>query len=154
MSAGARTEIVEAANVQQAVPFFMVSDIGRSLKFYLEGLGFRKTKEWIDEGQLRWCWLELGGAALMLQEFRKDRVPAAKLGEGVSVCFQCRDALELHRDFTARGTQTKEPFVGNNMWVTSLADPDGYKLDFESPTDAQEEITLSQWEARNSATES
>ncbi len=154
MSAGARTEIVEAANVQQAVPFFVVSDIGRSLKFYLEGLGFRKTKEWIDEGQLRWCWLELGGAALMLQEFRKDRIPAAKLGEGVSVCFQCRDALELHRDFTARGTQTKEPFVGNNMWVTSLADPDGYKLDFESPTDAPEEITLSQWEARNSATES
>jgi hypothetical protein len=25
------------------------------------------------------------------------------------------------------------------MWVTSLEDPDGYQLDFESPTDAPEE---------------
>jgi hypothetical protein len=25
------------------------------------------------------------------------------------------------------------------MWVTSLKDPDGYRLDFESPTDVPEE---------------
>jgi hypothetical protein len=25
------------------------------------------------------------------------------------------------------------------MWVTILTDPDGYKLDFESPTDTPEE---------------
>jgi len=29
------------------------------------------------------------------------------------------------------------------MWVTSTVDPDGYKLDFESPTDAPEETELS-----------
>ena len=154
MSASPIQGISSAVNVQQAVPFLMVTDIARSLKFYVEGLGFRKTKEWVPDGKLEWCWLELGGAALMLQEFRKDRVPAGKLGDGVSVCFQCRDALELYRDFTARGAQTKEPFVGNNMWVTCLADPDGYKLDFESPTDAPEEITLSEWEARKRAAES
>jgi hypothetical protein len=28
--------------------------------------------KWIDEGKLRWCWLQNGGAALMLQEFRKE----------------------------------------------------------------------------------
>lgn len=27
----------------------------------------------------------------------------------------------------------------DNMWVTSLTDPDGYRLDFESMTDAPEE---------------
>jgi hypothetical protein len=27
------------------------------------------------------------------------------------------------------------------MWVTILADPDGYKLDFESPTNVPEETT-------------
>ena len=31
------------------------------------------------------------------------------------------------------------PFVGNGMWVTSLSDPDGYRIDFESYTDAPEE---------------
>ena len=154
MNASPIQGLASTANVQQAVPFLMVTDIARSLKFYIEGLGFRKTKEWVPNGKLQWCWLELGGAALMLQEFRQDRVPAGRLGDGVSVCFQCRDALELHQDFTARGIPTKEPFVGNNMWVTCLSDPDGYKLDFESPTEAPEEITLSEWKARNQRAES
>ena len=28
--------------------------------------------------------------------------------------------------------------VGNGLWVTTLMDPDGYRLDFESPTDEPE----------------
>jgi lactoylglutathione lyase len=127
--------------VQQAVPFFMVADIARSLRFYVDGLGFRKTKEWVPDGRLQWCWLELGGAALMLQEFRKS--PCEKLGAGVSICFQCKDAVELYRRFSSRGIQALEPF-----------DPDGYKLDFESPTDAPEEMTLSPWESGQSRRES
>lgn len=34
-------------------------------------------------------------------------------------------------------------FASNNTWVTSLADPDGYRLEFESPTDAAEESVYS-----------
>jgi lactoylglutathione lyase len=145
MSASAEQESPVSTNVQQAVPFFMVADIARSLRFYVHGLGFRKMKEWVPDGRLQWCWLELGGVALMLQEYHKS--PGEKLGAGVSICFQCKDALELYRQFSSRGIQAREPFVGNNMWVTILSDPDGYKLDFESPTDAPEEITLSQWES-------
>ena len=60
------------------------------------------TLKWIHDGKLRWCWLQLGGAALMLQEFWTDgpqaNVPKGKLGEGVSVCFICRDALAIYRE--------------------------------------------------------
>ena len=149
MTLAPKTEIETRGNVEKAVPFFLVADIAKSLRFYTEGLGFRKTREWVPEGQLRWCWLELDGVALMLQEFGKGHVRAGKLGEGVSICFQCRDALALYRQFTSRGLQVQEPFVGNSMWVTILSDPDGYKLDFESPADAPEEITLAEWEAQN-----
>ena len=152
MSASAKQESSVSANVERAVPFLMVADIARSLRFYVDGLDFRKTKEWVPDGQLQWCWLELGGASLMLQEFRKS--PGSELGAGVSICFQCKDALELYRQFSSRGIQAREPFVGNNMWVTILSDPDGYKLDFESPTDAPEEMTLSQWESSHSRGES
>ena len=31
------------------------------------------------------------------------------------------------------------PFVGNGLWVTSVTDPDGYHLYFESPTEVPEE---------------
>ena len=137
-----QNQVEAAANVKQAVPFFMVSNIEASLRYYIDGLGFRMTNKWIDQGKLRWCWLELGGAALMLQEYGKDKVFAGKLGEGVSICFQCADALKIHREVTSRGIQAKRPFVGNAMWVTAVSDPDGYKLEFASPTDAPEESEL------------
>lgn len=135
-------------NVKQAVPFFAVSSMEESLRFYIDGLGFEMTIKWIDEGKLRWCWLQLGGAALMLQEFRKEGhdswVPAGKVGEGVSICFICEDALAIYRELISRGIKASRPFVGNGMWVTSVTDPDGYKLDFESVTDVPEETELSE----------
>jgi catechol 2,3-dioxygenase-like lactoylglutathione lyase family enzyme len=125
--------------VLQSVPFFMVRDLAASLRFYVEGLGFSIAKRWEPGGKLTWCWLELGPAALMLQEYSAHRVPDAEAGVGVCVCFQCVDALELYRGFKDRGLTPQRPFVGNAMWVVALRDPDGYKLDFQSPTDAAEE---------------
>jgi catechol 2,3-dioxygenase-like lactoylglutathione lyase family enzyme len=135
-------------NVKQAVPFFMVSNIEASIRYYVDGLGFEMTNKWIDEGKLRWCWLQRGGAALMLQEFKKEGhhawVPEGKLGVGVSIYFICEDALAIYREVTARGIQASRPFVGNGMWVTSLSDPDGYRIEFESYTDVPEETEYSE----------
>jgi lactoylglutathione lyase len=134
------------ANVKQAVPFFWVHDMDASLRFYVEGLGFTVTTRWVDDGKLRWCWLELGDAAIMLQEFWKGgqhaNPPEGKLGQGVTICFICNDAISLWRDLVARGVAAKRPFVGNRMWVTQITDPDEYDLLFESPTDAPEESVL------------
>jgi hypothetical protein len=84
----------------------------------------------------------------MLQEYVKEghggRRPDGVLGQGVSVCFQCEDAVALYREFRSRDLDPSEPFVGNSMWVTCISDPDGYKLDFESMTDAPEETKLSE----------
>jgi lactoylglutathione lyase len=130
-------------NVQQAVPFFMVSNMEASLRFYIDGLGFQRTNQWIVDNKIRWCWLEIGRAALMLQEYSPGKIPSNKRGEGVSVCFQCKDALAIYHEALSRGLEPRRPFVGNNMWVTILTDPDGYKLDFESPTDVPEETVYS-----------
>lgn len=130
-----------ATNVKQAVPFFRVSNIEASVRYYVDGLGFELAQKWIDEGKLRWCWLQLGDAALMLQEFHKP--PEGRVGVGVSICFNCEDALAIYREVTSRGIEASRPFVGNAMWVTSLFDPDGYKIEFHSPTDVPEETEYS-----------
>jgi lactoylglutathione lyase len=134
-------------NVTQAVPFFRVSNIEESVRYYVDGLGFVITHKWIDEGKLRWCWLKLGDAALMLQEFRKEGhnswAPEGNVGVGVSICFICQDALAIYREVTSRGVQASNPIVGNGMWVTSLSDPDGYLIEFESYTDVPEDTEFS-----------
>lgn len=136
-----------AGYVKQAVPFLWVTDMEASLRFYVDGLGFQLKHRWIPDrpedspgGKIRWCWLQHGEAALMLQEFLPERRPKETLGVGTAVCFMCEDALALYREFKSRGIQLrKRPFVGNRLWVVPLADPDGYSIEFESPADAPEE---------------
>jgi lactoylglutathione lyase len=36
----------------------------------------------------------------------------------------------------------KRPFVGNRLWVVPLTDPDGYRIELASATDAAEESEL------------
>lgn len=83
----------------------------------------------------------------MLQEYWKDGAPGGapegRLGQGVSICFMCADAIAIYKALVERKVDAKRPFVGNSLWVTSVADPDGYRLDFESPTDAPEETLYS-----------
>jgi lactoylglutathione lyase len=126
-------------NVTEAVPFFWILNMEASLRFYVDGLGFKLARKWIDNGHLRWCSLQLGGAAIMLQEYSPGTSPSIKRGEGLSICFQCKDAIAIYHDALARNLIPQRPFVGNALWVTSLTDPDGYKLEFSSPTDAPEE---------------
>lgn len=130
----------------ESVPFFRVTDMAASLRFWVDGLGFAVAAKWEPEGRIAWCRLQRGGAGLMLQEYAAERRPAGELGVGVSVCFTCDDALALHEETTARGLAvTAEPFVGNGLWVVSFADPDGYLVEFESPTEVPEDTTLSEW---------
>ncbi len=146
---------ITSANVKQAVPLFGVTDMESSLRFYVYGLGFAMERRWIPDGdgeypgdgKVRWCWLELGHAAIMLQEFMPQRRPKEPLGTGASVSFMCEDALALYREFKLRGVQTRNrPSVGNGLWVVPLIDPDGYRIEFASPTDAPEESELEEAE--------
>ena len=130
------------------MPFLAIKKMETSLRFYVDGLGFAMTKHWIVGGKVRWCWLELGLAAMMLQEFkasgRDPRSLGGPMGEGVTLCFICEDALALYRDFKSRGIDASTPFVGNAMWVTGVRDPDGYRLEFESATDTPEDTQFSE----------
>lgn len=142
------TKLAARHSVKQAVPFFNVTDIEVSLRFYVDGLGFVLTNNWTPEGRIRWCWLELDKVAIMLQEYWRDGRPAGApegiLGQGVSICLFCEDALAIYRDLKSRGISATRLFVGNGLWVTSVTDPDGYRLDFESPTDVAEDTIYSE----------
>ena len=131
-------------NLTQVVPFFRVANMQSSLRFYRDGLAFVVGNQWVVDGELRWCWLSRGGVALMLQQFATEghdswKPPNAVKGEGVSICIMCEDAIDIYRELTNRGVDASRPFVGNGLWVTTVIDPDGFRIEFESPADAPED---------------
>lgn len=135
--------------VRETVPFLAVSNMATSIRYYVEGLGFTIEQQWIENGKLRWCRLQHGGAGLMLQEFATEGhdswVPTGKVGEGVTLYFVCNDALAIYHGMIARQVTATEPVVSNGMWFLRLIDPDGYRLAFESNTDVPEGTKLSEW---------
>jgi len=136
------------AGIKQAVPLFAVQDMEVSLRYYVDGLGFKMSRKWVEDGEVRWCWLRAGEAAIMLQAFAdsgsSEAVSRGGVGEGVTVFFICDDALVFYREVKSRGLDASPPFVGNGMWVTNLTDPDGYRLAFESETDSPEDTQFSE----------
>ena len=131
----------------------MVSNMEASLKFYVDGLGFKILNTWTPHGKIEWCWLQREGGPLMLQEFRvsenRPYLMGEKPGAGMSNWFQCRDSLALYHEFIGKGVAAKEPFVGNGLWDVQITDPDGYSIHFESSTDVPEETTYSDWLKKN-----
>ena len=142
------TTVAPVQNVTAVVPLLLVTSMERSLAFYVDGLGFTIENRWVPDGRLRWCWMSLGSAALMLQaavdSSREKLAAAGVLGNGVSLNFSSSDALAIYRDAAARGIHTlREPQVGNFSWEVVFADPDGYSIHFSSPTNLPEETLLS-----------
>ena len=134
-------------NVKEVVPLYAVADVQKSIAFYVDGLGFDVRHKWVDEGVLRCCRLQLGGAGLMLQQYRTEGTDSRQLGknkgEVVELFFWCDDALVIYHEASERGLDASEPRVGNGNWVTHLTDPDGYKISFQSETDTAEDTKLS-----------
>ena len=112
-----------SANIKQAVPFFRVTDMESSLRFYVGGLGFTIKRQWVPEGgehypsdgKIRWCWLELGGAAIMLQEFIPQRRPK---GAARNRSFGLLHVRRPHSAFIANSNQGAFQLVIVPLWGT------------------------------------
>ncbi|MBO9637419.1 MAG: VOC family protein [Siphonobacter aquaeclarae] len=140
--------------IKQTVPFLTVANTDVSLRFYLDGLGFSIVHEWRPRGRIEWCMIRRDEGFLMMQEPAPDytgTLPEPR-GQGVVVIFLCEDALVLYHEALERNIPVSEPFVGNNLWVVSFTDPDGYRIDFESETDVPEETTYTEWLASRNST--
>lgn len=90
-------------NVRQAVPFFGVANMERSLAFNCNGLGFTLKNSWNPQGRIRGCWLDRGEASVMLQAYLEGKRPEGTPGLGMSICFMCEDAVAMYRETQARG---------------------------------------------------
>jgi len=125
------------AVVRQLWPLLTVQEIGRSVEFYCNRLGFSVVGRSESEGNMFWCRLERDGASIMLQQAEDEDGPATGRGRGITFYFICDDADIVYAELSSRGLQLTPPSVANyGMKQLFVEEPDGYSVCFESPTES------------------
>jgi glyoxylase I family protein len=125
--------------IRELWPLLDVTDINRSVDFYCDQLGFTLVAHDAPPGgQMGWCRLERGGASIMLQgPAEESDVRIEQRGRGVCLYFVCDDADDIYKELSSRGMQLQAPRVAYyGMKQLYVAEPDGYAICFESPTQA------------------
>jgi len=112
----------QLARIWYTRPVLFVADIGRSIRFYTEGLGFRKAWHEAD-GKGTVCQVDRRGCEIILCEDsgRRDK---ARLFVSLT-----REAIAaLRREIADRSIPTKTSWWGYD--VIQIDDPDGNELLF------------------------
>jgi catechol 2,3-dioxygenase-like lactoylglutathione lyase family enzyme len=125
------------------VPELLVTDLERSLAFYVGLCGFRTRFTRPEDG---FAYLERGQAQIMLEEVAEDRWQTADLsppfGRGINLQIEVADVLSLHARVTDAGwplfrpvtTQWyREDHIEHGQTEFLLQDPDGYLIRFMQP---------------------
>jgi catechol 2,3-dioxygenase-like lactoylglutathione lyase family enzyme len=128
--------------MSRLTPELDVSDLDRSLTFYVETAGFRVLYQRVEE---RFAYLDLDGVHLMLEEAagpgRRFRTAPLEhpYGRGINLQIEVADVDALHARIRAAGFDLLIPLEerwyrrdrmerGHRQFV--VADPDGYLLRF------------------------
>ena len=114
-------------------PGFTVNDLGRSMRFYTDVLGFVVGERWTDGDIVRGVSLKAGACSLGLSQDDWSRGRDRKKGEGVRLwCETAQDIDALAARIKAAGSQLTEEATDQPWGVRTIAldDPDGYHLTF------------------------
>jgi catechol 2,3-dioxygenase-like lactoylglutathione lyase family enzyme len=130
-----------AVNIVGLVPLLNVEDVGRSVYFYKDALGFRLDESYERDGVLVWACLSFGPVRLMLHQppwaESENRRESRSYGDTV-LFFWVANARELHEDLTARGYHVGGVQGGDRgMEEFYMRDPDGYELGFATAVTAR-----------------
>jgi uncharacterized glyoxalase superfamily protein PhnB len=120
----------ESLRLRSMMPSFTVNDIGGSIKWYCDGLGFYLAERWEVGGELKGVMLKAGGCELGLSQDDFSRGRDRAKGTGFRIWCETTqdiDALAKRlRDFG--GTVAEGP---GNQWDNysfTAEDPDGFKI--------------------------
>ena len=126
-------------NFNALIPELTVSDLEKSLEFYLL-LGFKVEYERLEQG---FVFLSREGTQLMLEQFHPEGWNVAQLerpfGRGINFQIECSDvgailkALQhvqypLYRDLKETWRKVDQELIGETEFL--VQDPDGYLLRF------------------------
>ncbi len=117
-------------------PSFTVDDLGESLAWYTDVIGFSIGEKWERDGRLMGAELSAGDVWFMIgqDDWKKGR--DRKKGEGFRIYLETRQDIDgLARAIESRGG-TLDSAPEDTSWGTrafTLTDPDGFKITIATP---------------------
>jgi lactoylglutathione lyase len=106
-----------------------VDDLERSLRFYVDGLGFTVTERWEEEGRLLGVMLVAGTCHLGLSQDDWAKGRDRTKGVGFRVFTETTQDLDAFAaQCRSRGLVVEGPTEQWGMRMVMLSDPDGFKL--------------------------
>lgn len=130
----AAIEIVKVSDMSDAWysrPVLFVADVGRSIDFYMNQLGFRNPWRYVEQGATAAAvaQVERKGCELILSSQWPEKA-------GTSLMFISLDLDVLNAvrgELKARGVEVKDGHWGYKVMI--ITDPDGNQLYFPYPSD-------------------
>jgi|SRR5579872_4321503 len=112
-----------------ARPVFFVTDLARSLRFYIDMLGFEKR--WHEgDGAGTVCQIDRAGCEIILAQD-----PARTGTSRLFLSLTPEDVVKLQREIAARAIPSKDAWWGYH--VIQIEDPDGNELLFSNPAPSE-----------------
>jgi glyoxylase I family protein len=126
-------------DVKGCAPLLQVYDMGTSVRFYRDQIGFAVTgTDGKPAESCDWCMLELGDVTVMLNtRYEAHDRPAApdpvrvEHHDDTAIYFGCPDVDAAYTELRSRGVEAKKPFITHYGFKTmTMKDPDGFTLIF------------------------
>jgi hypothetical protein len=123
-------------SLRSCIPVIPSADFDKTLRLWVEGLGFSVESEMRDEGRLIFCMLRNGHLCFMLNQ-RAGSPPTPDSYEGIRLYWAPSDIQEIRQRLIQLGYLVSE-MVDRDYGQTEfcLTDDDGYSHCFGVPTHA------------------
>jgi uncharacterized glyoxalase superfamily protein PhnB len=120
---------------QGSIPILSVKDVAASIRYYVDRLGFKKHWEWGDPPTF---------AAITRDAVEIYLCKDTQGHPGTWVYVAVEDVDALYAEFLASGAEIRQPPTNLpwHMRELNVADPDGHRLRFGTPTSAPPSGTL------------
>lgn len=133
-----RRQEPESLRLRSLMPSFTVADLERSLRFYVDGLGFTLHEKWEEDGKVLGAMLVAGACHLGLSQDDWARGRDRVKGVGFRVWAETAQDLDsLAARMREHGIEPDGPKT--ESWgsrTLGVTDPDGFKITFTPPQTA------------------
>lgn len=130
-----RNKEPESLRLRSLMPSLTVNDLERSLRFYVDGLGFTLHERWEEEGKVLGAMLVAGSCHLGLSQDDWAKGRDRQKGVGFRVWTETAQDLDaLAARMRAHGVEPDGPKT--ESWGSrslTVTDPDGFTITFAPP---------------------